>query len=159
MSRAARPKSKLLSKDPKYGNRLVTRFINRTMQSGKRNIAQKQVYQALKLVQEKTKKEPIEVLRIAVENVKPKMEVRPRRVGGAAYQVPNEVKGDRRESLAVRWLILAAKARSNKEYHRFYEKLSAEIIDAHNNIGAAVKKKEDTHRLAEANKAFAHFRW
>ncbi len=129
------------------------------MRSGKKTVAQKHVYKALDLIQKKTKKEPVEVLRIAIENVRPRMEVRPRRVGGAAYQVPMEVKGDRRESLAVRWLILAARARPNNQYHCFYEKLAAELIDASNNAGGAVKKKEDTHRMAEANKAFAHFRW
>jgi small subunit ribosomal protein S7 len=159
MPRTGRVKKKLLSKDSKYGNRLVTKFINCIMRSGKKTIAQKHVYKAMDLIQSKTKKEPFEILRMAVENVKPKMEVRPRRVGGAAYQVPMEVRGDRRESLAVRWIISAAKSRPNRQYHFFYEKLAAELIDALNNTGVAIKKKEDTHRLAEANKAFAHFRW
>jgi small subunit ribosomal protein S7 len=159
MPRTGRVKKKLLSKDSKYGNRLVTKFINCIMRSGKKTIAQKHVYKAMDLIQSKTKKEPFEILRMAVENVKPKMEVRPRRVGGAAYQVPMEVRGDRRESLAVRWIISAAKSRPNSQYHFFYEKLAAELIDALNNTGVAIKKKEDTHRLAEANRAFAHFRW
>lgn len=111
------------------------------------------------MVKDKTKEEPLNVFHQAVENVKPNMEVRPRRVGGASYQIPMPVKGDRRESLAIRWLILAARSRPNKEYHTFGEKLAAELLDASQNTGGAVKKKVDIHRMAEANRAFAHFRW
>ena len=129
------------------------------MQEGKKAIAQKQVYSALELIKEKTKQEPLEVLTQAIEKVRPSLEVRPRRVGGASYQVPIPVKGDRRESLAIRWLIKAARSRPNKQYHHFYEKLAAEIIDAQEAQGEAVKKKENIHKVAEANRAFAHFRW
>ncbi len=135
------------------------RLINCVMKDGKKNIAIKQTYKALKLIEEKTQKPPLEVLRLALENIKPNMEVRSRRVGGAAYQVPMPVRGDRRESLAIRWLLSAAKARPNKDYHHFYEKMAAEILDALKNEGAAIKKRETVHKMAEANKAFAHFRW
>ena len=145
--------------DPVYKSRLLTQFINRVMKDGKKSLAQKLVYQALEKVQKDTKQDPLKVFREAVENVEPSMEVRPRRVGGAAYMVPIPVKGDRKESLAVRWLILAARDRPNKDYHTFDQKLAAELIDASRGQGGAVKKRQDTHRLAEANKAFAHFRW
>lgn len=129
------------------------------MSSGRKTIAQKNLYKALALIKEKTQKEPLEVFLQAMENVKPVMEVRSRRVGGAAYQVPTPVRGDRRESLAIRWLIQAAKGRPSKEFHHFGEKLAAEILDAYQNTGGAIKKKQDMHRMAEANKAFSHFRW
>jgi len=137
----------------------VARFINRVMKQGKKSVAQKHVYGAFDLIRENIKEEPLEVFRGAVENVKPNMEVRPRRVGGASYQVPMPVRGDRKESLAIRWLVLAARGRSNKEYHTYKEKLAAELIDAYKNTGGAVKKKEEINRMAEANRAFAHFRW
>jgi len=159
MPRSGPIKRRIIVEDPIYQSRLVAKLINRVMRNGKKGVAQKQVYRAFELVKEKTKLEPMMVFSKALENVKPTMEVRPRRIGGAAYQVPMPVKGERRESLAIRWLILAAQGRPNKEYHTFAEKLSAELIDAFNNTGGAVKKKEDTHRMAEANKAFAHFRW
>jgi small subunit ribosomal protein S7 len=159
MPRARRIKKRILLPDPVYQDQLVARLINRVMQRGKKKVAQKQVYRSFEMIKEKTKKEPLEVFHQAVENIKPTMEVRPRRVGGASYQVPMPVKGDRRESLAIRWLIFAAKARSNKEYHTFAEKLAAELSDASQNTGGAIKRKEDTQRMAEANKAFAHFRW
>lgn len=145
--------------EPIYKSRLLTRFINRVMKDGKKSVAQKLVYQALERIQQETKQDPLKVFREAVERVKPSMEVRPRRVGGAAYQVPMPVRGDRKESLAIRWLILTARARPNKEYHTFDQKLAAEILDASKGQGGAVKKKEDIYRMAEANKAFAHFRW
>jgi small subunit ribosomal protein S7 len=145
--------------DPVYGSKLLAKLINRTMREGKKSVAQAQVYQAFEMIKEKDKKDPVQVFNQAVNNIKPSMEVRPRRIGGAAYQVPMPVRGLRRESLAIRWLIQAAQARPNKEYHTFAKKLHAELIDASNNTGGAVKKKEDIHRLAEANKAFAHFRW
>lgn len=159
MPRTGRAKKRILSPDPIYNSQLITRLINRVMRSGKKTVAQKQVYQAFDLVKEKTKKEPLEIFTQALENIKPSMEVRPRRVGGAAYQVPMPVRGDRRETLAIRWLIQAAQARPNKEYHRFFQKLAAEILDAVKREGGAVKKKENIHRMAEANRAFSHFRW
>jgi small subunit ribosomal protein S7 len=145
--------------DPVYKSRLLTRFINRVMTGGKKSLAQKLVYQALEKIEKGTDQDPLNVFRKAVDNVKPGMEVRPRRVGGAAYQVPVPVKGDRKESLALRWLILAARARPNRQYHTFDQKLAAELLDASKGEGGAVKRKEDVHRMAEANRAFAHFRW
>jgi len=159
MPRGKRVKKKVLPLDSIYNSRLVTRLINRIIKRGKKTIAQKHVYGAFDLIGKKIKKEPLEVFHQALENVKPSMEVRPRRVGGASYQVPMPVKGDRRESLAISWLVSAARARSNKEYKTYKEKLAAEILDASQNTGGAVKKKEEVHRMAEANKAFAHFRW
>lgn len=159
MPRTGSVRKKPISPDPLYKSRLVTRLINRVMKDGKKTIAQGHVYKALGLIEEKIKNDPLKVFHQAVENVKPSMEVRPRRVGGAAYQVPIPVKGDRKESLAIHWLVLAARARPNKEYHHFWEKLAAELLDASNRTSGAFQKKEDIHRLAEANKAFAHFRW
>lgn len=159
MARSGIVRKREITPDPLYGDKLVGRFINRVMKDGKKTVAQKQVYGALNLIKEKLNQDSLLVFRQAIENVKPQMEVRSRRVGGAAYQVPMPVRGDRRESLAIRWLILAARKRPNKEFHTFAEKLAAELIDAFNNQGGAIKKKEDTHRMAEANKAFAHFRW
>ncbi len=137
----------------------MAKLVNRTMRSGKKTAAQKQVYRALEIIKEKAGQEPLGIFTQALENIKPQMEVRPRRIGGAAYQVPMQVRGSRKESLAIRWLIQAAQSRSNKEYHTFAEKLAAEILDAANNTGNAIKKRENVHRMAEANKAFAHFRW
>lgn len=156
MSRVAkiRAKKRIIAPDPLYQSHLVTRLINRVMLSGKKTIAQKQVYKALE-----TLTNPLEILSTALENLKPVMEVRSRRIGGAAYQVPAPVRADRREALAIRWLIQAAHKRPNKEYREFWQKLAAEIQDAYNNTGAAIKKKQDIHKMAEANKAFAHFRW
>jgi small subunit ribosomal protein S7 len=152
-------KRKITPPDPVYQSRLVTRLVNRIMKDGKKTVAQKNVYQALKEIEKKTAKNPLEVFHQALENVKPNMEVRPRRVGGAAYQVPMPVRGDRKETLAIRWMILAARSRPNKEYKHFWEKLAVEIMDAARREGGAVKKKEEVQRVAEANKAFAHFRW
>ncbi|MFZ5365699.1 MAG: 30S ribosomal protein S7 [Patescibacteria group bacterium] len=159
MPRHKKVKKRQIAEEPLFGSKLVAKLINRTMKSGKKSVAQKQIYQAFELVREKTKKDPIVVFNQALENIKPQMEVRPRRIGGAAYQVPMPVRGERKETLAIRWLIKAAQKRSPKEFPTFSEKLSGEIIDASNGTGGAVKKKEDTHRMAEANKAFAHFRW
>jgi small subunit ribosomal protein S7 len=128
------------------------------MEDGKKTVAQSLVYGALSEI-EKTGKNPLNVFETAVANIMPKMEVRPRRIGGASYQIPVEVRGDRREALAIRWIIMAARARSNKEFHTFDKKLAAELLDASEGKGVAIKKKEDTMRVAEANKAFAHFRW
>lgn len=157
--RSKKVQRKILSPDPIYNSRLVTRFINKVMFEGKKTIAQKLVYQALDLIKEKSKQEPLVVFEKAFANVSPKMEVRPRRVGGASYQVPVEVRGDRKEALAIRWILAGAKSKSNKEYHSFAEKLAAELLDAANNAGVAIKKKEDVQKVANANRAFSHFRW
>ncbi|MBI2019336.1 30S ribosomal protein S7 [Candidatus Daviesbacteria bacterium] len=157
--RSKKAPKKLLAPDPIYNSRLVTRFINKVMFDGKKTTAQQLVYQALEEIREKTKKEPLSVFETALQNVSPKMEVRPRRVGGASYQVPVEVRGDRREALAIRWLIAGAKAKGNKEFHSFAKKLAAELMDAANNAGSAIKKKEDMQKSANANRAFSHFRW
>jgi small subunit ribosomal protein S7 len=149
----------MIDPDPIYNNKVVTKLINRSMKEGKKSVAQKQVYKAFEIIKEKTKDDPIEVFSKAIEAIKPTMEVRPRRVGGAAYQVPMPVRGPRRESLAIRWLILAARARPNSDYHTYAEKLATEIMDAANGEGGAVKKRQDMERMAEANRAFAHFRW
>jgi small subunit ribosomal protein S7 len=146
--------------DPVYGSRLVMKFINKTMKDGKKMAAAKQVYGALELI--KTKKpdeDPAKVFETAINTVAPKMEVRSRRVGGASYQVPSEVRGERKIHLAMRWLLDAARSRSNKEYHTFAEKLAAELVDILNGQGNALKKRDQVHKMAEANKAFAHFRW
>jgi len=145
--------------DPVYQSQLVARLINRVMISGKKTIAQKHVYQALLAAQKKQGEEPLVILTKAIDNIKPRMIVRPRRIGGAAYQIPVSVSVQRQLSLAIRWLVEAARARPNKEYHTFAEKLAVELIDAFEGTGGAVKKKENVHRMAEANKAFAHFRW
>lgn len=150
---------RIVNPDPVYNNVMVTKLINRVMFDGKKSVARKQVYKALDILKDKTGKNPIEVFDTAIENIRPQMEVRARRIGGAAYQVPSPVRGPRKDSLAIRWLVTAATARSNSQYHSMGEKLAAELIDALALAGGAVKKKLDTHRMAEANKAFAHFRW
>lgn len=157
--RSKKAPKKLLPPDPIYGSRLVTRFINKVMSEGRKSVAQRLVYQALEEIREQTKKEPLATFETALQNVSPKMEVRPRRVGGASYQVPVEVRGDRKEALAVRWLIAGAKSKSNKEYHSFAKKLAAELMDAANGTGLAIKKKDDMQKVANANRAFSHFRW
>jgi small subunit ribosomal protein S7 len=159
MPRRGGVRKRKVNPDPVYKNRVVAKFINRCMLNGKKSVAQKHVYAAFEIVKEKTKDDPVKIFSRALENIKPNMEVRARRVGGAAYQVPMPVRGNRKQSLAIRWLIEAARSRSASEYHSFSEKLSAEIIDAANGEGAAVKKKSDMERMAEANRAFAHFRW
>lgn len=159
MSRVGGSTKRIIVPDALYQSRLVASLINRSMKDGKKSAAQKQIYAMLTAIKTETTKNPLEVVTQALENIKPNVEVRSRRVGGAAYQVPTAVRGDRRESLAIRWLIEAARARSNKEYRHFADKLKAEVMDALNNAGGAIKKKEDVHRMAEANKAFAHFRW
>ena len=158
MPRRGSVKLKELKPDPIYKNRLVEKLINRAMRDGKKSVAQKEIYKAFDLIKEKGE-DPIKVFSKAMENIKPSMEVRPRRVGGAAYQVPIAVRGPRKESLAIRWLIFATRARSNSEFHTFAEKLTAEIMDAAEGIGGAVKKRQEMERVAEANRAFAHFRW
>jgi small subunit ribosomal protein S7 len=142
--------------DPVYNSKLVTRFINKVMLSGKKSVAGSIMYGALELVQQKTGKEAIEVFETALKNVMPILEVRARRVGGANYQVPVEVRTERRLTLGIRWMVNYSRLRGEKT---MVERLANEIIDASNNTGAAIKKKEDTHKMAEANKAFAHYRW
>lgn len=157
--RSKKAEKNLLPPDPIYGSRLLSRFINKVMADGKKTIAEKLVYRALEVIKEQSKEEPLAVFERALTNVAPKMEVRPRRVGGASYQVPVEVRGDRKEALAIRWLLAGARSRSNKEFHSFDKKLAAEFMDAANNTGIAIKKKEDIQRQAAANRAFSHFRW
>jgi len=142
--------------DPKYNDVLIQRFINSVMWDGKKSLARRLVYRALDLSEKRVKEDPMKVFRKAIDNVKPELEVKARRVGGATYQVPVEVRLDRKMSLAIRWLLRYARERSEKT---MIEKLAGEIIDAYNNRGGAVKKREDTHKMAEANKAFAHYRW
>jgi small subunit ribosomal protein S7 len=159
MSRAGKTKRRTIEPDVIYRSRLVAKLINRSMKEGKKTAAQREVYGALELVGKKTGKEAIVVFDQALENIKPDVEVRSRRVGGAAYQVPMPVRGERRETLAVRWLVEAARGRSNKECRHFAEKLAAEIMDALSNQGMAIRKREGVHKMAETNRAFAHFRW
>ena len=142
--------------DPIYNSKMITKLVNGIMQGGKKGTAQKILYGALDIVKEKTKKDPIEVLNLAFENVKPALEIKSRRIGGSNYSVPMEVREDRANALTLRWLIQYAKNRTGKG---MAEKLAAEIIDASNGVGGAVKKREDTHKMAEANKAYAHYRW
>jgi small subunit ribosomal protein S7 len=142
--------------DPKYKNVLAAKFINNMMKKGKKSVAQSILYESFEIVEDKTKKDPLEIFQKALENVKPAVEVKSRRVGGSTYQVPQEVRPARRQALSIRWIISFAKARGEKT---MAAKLAGEIIDAANGRGAAMKKKDDTHRMAEANKAFAHYRW
>ena len=145
--------------DVKYNSLEVAKLISRIMRDGKKIVAEKQVYACMELLGEKSKEKPLDVLLLALNNIKPKTEVRSRRIGGAAYQVPMPVSPRRQFALSIRWLVEAASKRSNSEYHTYAEKLAAEIMDAYNNLGAAIKKRDDVHRMADANKAFAHFRW
>lgn len=153
--KGAVPKRDVLP-DPVYHDKIVTKFINKVMLSGKKGVAERVVYDAFETIRSKTGKNPLEVFQTALKNVMPVLEVRARRVGGANYQVPVEVRPDRRMTLGIRWLVNYARLRGEKTMD---ERLSAELMDAANNTGAAVKKKEDTHKMAEANKAFAHYRW
>jgi small subunit ribosomal protein S7 len=142
--------------DPVYNSKLVTRFINKIMMKGKKGVAEGIVYDAFDIIRSKTGKDPLDVFETALKNVMPVLEVRARRVGGANYQVPVEVRADRRLSLGIRWLVNYSRARGEKTMH---ERLASELMDAANSTGASVKKREDTHKMAEANKAFAHYRW
>ena len=142
--------------DPVYNSKTVTKFINKVMLSGKKSVAQRVVYDAFETIKEKTGKDPLEVFETALKNVMPVLEVRARRVGGANYQVPVEVRPERRQTLGIRWIVNYARLRGEKTMDA---RLSAELMDAANNVGASIKKKEDTHKMAEANKAFAHYRW
>jgi small subunit ribosomal protein S7 len=156
MSRRHRAEKREILPDPKFGNVVVTKFMNSVMYQGKKSAAEKIVYDALDIIEGKTKQNPVGVFQQALDNVMPAIEVRSRRVGGATYQVPVEVRTDRRQALGIRWLIAAARERNEKT---MTERLSAELLDASNNRGNAVKKREDTHRMAEANRAFSHYRW
>lgn len=156
--RHAKVVKRVTTPDKIYKNRLLAKFINRIMIDGKKSVAERAVYGSFAVL-EKKGENPLEIFEKAILNVGPKVEVRARRVGGANYQVPAEVRGDRKISLAIRWLVAAANARSNKEYHTFAEKLAAEFMDAANNLGDAVKKRDTVLRMAEANRAFTHFRW
>jgi small subunit ribosomal protein S7 len=156
MPRRARVVRREVLADEKFNNKTVSRFVNRMMFCGKRDVAYSIFYRAMDILAEQTKREPMEVFELAVKNATPVLEVKPRRVGGATYQVPVEIKGDRRSALAMRWLLKSARTRSGRS---MAEKLASELKDASQGLGATVKKREDTHKMAEANKAFAHYRW
>ena len=142
--------------DPKYNSKLLSKFVNILMEKGKKSTAERTCYGAFELIKKKTGSDPLKVFKTAIENVKPLVEVKPRRVGGATYQVPVEVRAHRRSALAFRWIINYSRGRSEKTMQ---ERLAGELLDAYNNTGSSIKKKEDTHKMAEANKAFAHYRW
>ncbi len=156
MARRRRAIKRTVPPDPRYNSEQLARFINRLMERGKKTVAQRVVYQALDMAGQETKLDPLEVFSQAVKNATPLLEVKPRRVGGATYQVPLEVRGDRQVSLAHRWIILAARSRTGKPMR---ERLAQELLDASRGQGAAVKRKEDLHRMAESNRAFVHYRW
>ena len=156
MSRRRQAERREILPDPKFGDAVLSKFMNSIMRDGKKSVAESIVYGALDSVERRAKTNPVEVFRQALDNVMPALEVRSRRVGGATYQVPVEVRPERRQALAIRWLISAARGRNEKT---MVERLSAELLDASNNRGTAVKKREDTHRMAEANRAFSHYRW
>jgi len=156
MSRRHSAEKREINPDPKFGNIVVSKFMNSVMRAGKKSVAERIVYGALDLIEGKTKSNPIGVFQQALDNVMPAIEVRSRRVGGATYQVPVEVRTSRRQALGIRWIIIAARERNEKT---MTERLSAELLDASNNRGNAVKKREDTHKMAEANRAFSHYRW
>ncbi|BAT61059.1 30S ribosomal protein S7 [Variibacter gotjawalensis] len=156
MSRRHRAEKREILPDPKFGNIVITKFMNAIMYDGKKSVAEQIVYGALDTIEQKTKQQPLGVFQSALENVMPSLEVRSRRVGGATYQVPVEVRTDRRQALGIRWIITSARGRNEKT---MTERLSAELLDASNGRGNAVKKREDTHKMAEANRAFSHYRW
>lgn len=156
MSRRHRAEKREVNPDPKFGDLVITKFMNAVMLDGKKSVAETIVYGALDAVEGKAKTDPVEMFHQALENVMPQVEVRSRRVGGATYQVPVEVRNERRQALAIRWLIAAAR---NRNETTMIGRLSGELMDAANNRGTAVKKREDTHKMADANKAFSHFRW
>ncbi|MEG3087253.1 30S ribosomal protein S7 [Sphingomonas sp. PB4P5] len=156
MARRRRPEKRIILPDPKYGDEVLSKFMNSVMLDGKKSVAELIVYGALETVETRAKKDPLSVFHDALNNVKPNIEVRSRRVGGATYQVPVEVRFERSQALAIRWLIGAARNRSE---NTMAARLSGELLDAANNRGNAVKKREDTHRMAEANRAFSHYRW
>ena len=154
--RRRRPVKREVLPDPKYGSKLVSKFVNCMMLEGKKGIAETILYRAMEIIEQKTQKNPIEVFVQSLENVKPLVEVKSRRVGGATYQVPIEIRPERRQALGIRWIINYSRNRSEKT---MYQRLAGELMDAFNNTGASVKKKEDTHKMADANKAFAHFKF
>ena len=156
MARKGRAPKRHVAPDPLYGDTTVARLINKIMVDGKKSVAERILYRSFDIIKEKTNSDPLKVFKKAMDNVRPSLEVKSRRVGGATYQVPVEVRPERKLSLAIRWLVSYARARNERT---MVERLAAEIIDASNGRGGAVKKKEDTHRMAEANKAFAHYRW
>jgi small subunit ribosomal protein S7 len=156
MSRRRRPEKRVILPDPKYGDVTLSKFMNSVMLDGKKSVAEGIIYSALEVIELRAKRDPLQVFHDALNNVRPGIEVRSRRVGGATYQVPVEVRVERAQALAIRWLITAARGRSE---HTMDARLSAELMDAANNRGNAVKKREDTHRMAEANRAFSHYRW
>ena len=156
MSRKKRAPERKIFPDPKFGSLIISKFINSIMYDGKKSTAEKILYDALDKIKEKTKNDPIKVFNDAITNVRPNLEVRSRRVGGATYQVPVEVKSKRSQALAFRWIMDASRKRKNKTMS---DKIFSELLDASQNKGSAIKKREDTHKMAEANKAFAHFRW
>jgi len=156
MPRRAKVVRRTVKPDAKYGNQLVGMFINKVMRRGKKSIAERIVYKAFDQIEEQAKRSPVEVFETAIRNATPQLEVRPRRVGGATYQVPMEIRGDRRYSLAVRWLVRAARGRGGKT---MVQRLAEELIDAANYQGDAVRRRDESHRMADANKAFAHYRW
>ena len=156
MSRRHSAEKREINPDPKYGNQVVSKFMNSIMREGKKSVAESIVYGAFEIIEGKTKQNPVTIFEQALDNVMPSIEVRSRRVGGATYQVPVEVRTDRSQALAIRWLISSSRGRSENTME---ERLSGELLDAANNRGAAVKRREDTHRMADANKAFSHYRW
>ncbi len=156
MSRRARAERREIAPDPQYGSEVVARFINRVMIKGKKSLARRLVYGAFDIIAERTNKPPMEIFELAMKNAAPMVEVRPRRVGGATYQVPIEVIPERRMALAIRWLVTTARSRPGKSMS---QKLADELMDAANNQGETIKRKENVHRMAESNRAFAHFRW
>ena len=154
--RRRRPPKREILPDPKYGSKLVSKFVNCMMLEGKKGVSETIFYRAMDILQQKTDKDPIEVFVQALENVKPVVEVKSRRVGGATYQVPVEIRPERRQALGIRWIINYSRARSEKT---MYSRLASELMDAYNSTGTSIKKKEDTHKMADANKAFAHYKW
>ena len=156
MSRRHSAEKRQINPDPKFGDLVVSKFMNSIMKEGKKSVAERIVYGALERAEGRAKTDPVKLFHQALENVMPSVEVRSRRVGGATYQVPVDVRPERRQALAIRWIIAAARGRNDKT---MVERLSAELLDASNNRGNAVKKREDTHRMAEANRAFSHYRW
>ena len=156
MPRRRRPLKRQILPDPKFGSELVSKFINCMMLDGKKGVSEQNFYKAMDIISTKTGKSPVEVFDRAMENVKPLVEVKSRRVGGATYQVPIEIRPERRQALAIRWIINYSRARGEKT---MFQKLAGELMDAFNNTGASIKKKEDTHKMAEANKAFSHYKF
>lgn len=157
--RKSQAKARIIKEDPIYKHNLVTKLINRSMRDGKKTIAQKQIYKAFEIIKEQSQEDPLKIFLTAIENIKPNMEVRPKRIGGAAYQVPQPVRGPRKEALAIRWLVNAANLKPNSQFKTYGAKLATELIEASKGEGGAMAKRKEMERVAEANKAFSHFRW